>query len=98
VFDLNKPWKIIILAAILIIILVASVTGTILANNGNAPGDGTGTYSDCPGNNGVCDGTGNYSECPGNQGDCDGVCPYGGAPNGTNGNLQKGKCCRIPSK
>ena len=91
---MNKPWKIVILAALLIVILVASVTGTILANNGNGPGDGIGTYSNCPGNNGVCDGTGKYSECPRNQGDCDGVCPYFVQPNNANGCLQKSKCYR----
>ena len=80
---MNKLGKMLIIASILVIVLVAVVTGTVLANNGNASGYGTGDYSDCPGNDGLCDGTGKYSGCPRNEGVCDGTGPYG---------LQKGKC------
>lgn len=47
-YIVNKVFKVLSVALVLAVILIFSVTGIVLAHNGNGPGDGTGCYADCP--------------------------------------------------
>ena len=51
---MSKVVKVLSVALVLTAILTFSVTGVVLADNGNGAGDGTGTYSDCPDDCGDC--------------------------------------------
>ena len=59
----SKVVKVLSVALVLTAILTFSVTGVVLADNGNGAGDGTGTYSDCPDDCGDCGDCGDCDDC-----------------------------------